>query len=182
MTAPPIDDSPRPPSYRDLLIARAGRPRATRPTVRGMAFFLVSIGSISVVAGVLGQYIWQKWAASKSFALFEPLDWFRLIVMAFFTLMAIFVFRFRHRDRELVRNGEVAVASVLRQEMRPRIGSRLTYSFEDARGIKCQGICLDRTKSLFKGMSFLVFYERDRPRQRIASCESAFEVVLPNEN
>lgn len=57
----------------------------------------------------------------------------------------------------------------------------MTYSFEDARGIKHEGACTDRSSELFKGMTFLVYYDREQPNRRVASCDSDFEVLLPNE-
>ena len=92
-----------------------------------------------------------------------------------------FVVWTRRHERNLVKNGNVAIASVLNQAMHARSGSWVTYDFKDAHGTRYQGACTDKTKELFKGMSFLVFYEPGLPTRRVASCESNFEVVLPNE-
>jgi hypothetical protein len=39
----------------------------------------------------------------------------------------------------------------------------------------------DRTKELFKGMTFLLYYDREQPARRVAWCDSGFEVLLPSE-
>jgi hypothetical protein len=79
MSAPPMDDSPRPPSYRDLLVERAERPRATRPTFRGIVDFCVSVVVTGGFAVVLGTRLYEKWAQSRSTSGFQRADWFWLV-------------------------------------------------------------------------------------------------------
>jgi hypothetical protein len=181
MNPPPIDDSPKAPSYRDVLITRASPPRATRPILSefisswALIIFLIA-GSVAIVKA-----LYVKWLVSKSFASFHPGDWFGLLVFGFFIWLGFSVRRVSSRRRELMRNGEAAIAFVLSQANHGRGGSWVTYSFEDTHGIKHQGGCTDRTKDLFKGMTFLVYYDREQPNRRVASCDSDFEVLLPNE-
>jgi hypothetical protein len=185
MNPPPIDDSPQPPSYRDVLITRASPPRATRPILRefisswALIVFLISC-SVAIVKA-----LYLKWLTSKSFAAFHPADWFGLLVFGFFVWLGFGVRRVSSRKRELMRNGEVAIASVASQanhaSAKGGTHSWVTYSFEDAHGMKYQGACTDRTSELFKGMTFLVYYDREQPNRRVASCDSDFEVLLPNE-
>jgi hypothetical protein len=79
----------------------------------------------------------------------------------------------------------VAIVSVTGQANRAlaRGGSYswLTYSFEDAHGIRYQGACTGSSRELLAGMAFPLFYDREQPHRRVASCESDFEVVLPSE-
>jgi hypothetical protein len=182
MSAPPMDDSPRPPSYRDLLVERAERPRATRPTLRGIVDFCASVVVTGGFAVVLGTRLCEKWAQSRSTSGFQRAVWFWLVLVLVTLGLALpLVVRTRRRERNLVKNGNVAIASVLSQTMHARSGSWVTYDFKDAHGTRYQGACTDKAKELFKGMSFLVFYEPGLPTRRVASCESNFEVVLPNE-
>jgi hypothetical protein len=177
-----MDDSPQPPSYRDLLVERAERPRATRPTLRGIVDFCASVVVTGGFAVVLGTRLYEKWALSRSSSGLKHADWFWLVlVLVTLGLILPFVVRTRRHERNLVKNGNVAIASVLNQAMHARNGSWVTYDFNDAYGTRYQGGCTDKTKKLFKGMSFLVFYEPGLPTRRVASCESNFEVVLPNE-
>ena len=122
---------------------------------------------------------------SNSIADFLAAEWLALSALLLFIFIVINGARSILQDRELSKNGEVAVASILTQKNRISVNggghSRLTYSFEDTHGIKYQGACTDNSRGLFKGMSFLVFYDRDLPMRRVASCESHFEIVLPNE-
>jgi hypothetical protein len=181
MNALPIDNSPQPPSYRDLLIMRANPPRATRPILRE---FISSWGlvvfSIACIMAI-GKALYLKWLTSKSFAAFHPADWFGLLVFGFFIWLGFSVRRVSSRKRELMRNGDVAIASVASRANYGRGGPWVTYSFDDTHGIKHQGACRDRTEELFQGMTFLVYYDREQPNRRVASCDSDFEVLLPNE-
>ena len=61
-----MDDSPQPPSYRDLLVERAERPRATRPTLRGIVDFCASVVVTGGFGVVLGTRLYEKWALSRS--------------------------------------------------------------------------------------------------------------------
>jgi hypothetical protein len=181
MNAPPIDDSPKPPGYRDLLITRASPPRATRPILSEfISSWALVVFSIACIVAI-GKALYLKRLTSKSFAAFHPADWFGLVVFGFFIWLGLSVRRVSSWKRELMRNGEAAVASVASQANHGRGGSWVTYSFDDTHGIKHQGACRDRTKELFKGMTFLVYYDREQPNRRVASCDSDFEVLLPNE-
>ncbi len=181
MNPPPIDDSPKPAGYRDLLITRAGPPRATRPILSefisswALVVFLIAC-SVAIVKA-----LYLKWLTSKSFAALHPADWFALLVFGFFVWLGFGVRRVSAWKRELMRNGEVAIASVASQANRGRGGSWVTHSFDDAHGTTHQGACRDKTKELCKGMTFLVYYDGEQPNRRVASCDSEFEVLLPNE-
>ncbi len=183
MTAPPIDRIPAAPSYRDVLIVRTERPRATRPNVRAVWSLLVLIFAACGAAAIV-KNLFVRWFASPSIADFFSTEWYVLFGLVILIFVEVSGLRSARRDRELMKNGEVAIASVLSQKniFAPRASiSRLTYAFEDTHGIKYQGSCTDETGKLFQGMSFLVFFERDLPMTRLASCNSNFEIVLPNE-
>jgi hypothetical protein len=181
MNPPPIDDSPKPPSYRDLLIMRASPPRATRPILSEFISSWALVVFLIACIVAIGKSLYLKWLTSKSFAEFHPSDWFGLLVFGFFIWLGFSVRRVSSRRRELMRNSDVAIASVASRANYGRGGPWVTYSFDDAHGIKHQGACRDRTKELFKGMTFLVYYDREQPNRRVASCDSDFEVLLPNE-
>ena|ERR1700679_1962527 len=183
MTAPPIDNSPIPPSYRDVLITHAERPRSIRPNVRALWSLLVLLIAAAWAAAIV-KSLFVKWFASPSVAGFITAEWYVLIGLLILIFVELSGLRSARRDCELMKNGEVAIASVLSQKniYAPRSSiSRLTYTFEDTRGIKYQGSCRDATGKLFKGMTFLVFFERDLPMTQLASCNSSFEIVLPDE-
>jgi|ERR1700735_252689 hypothetical protein len=183
MAAPPIDNVPRPPSYRDVMITHTGRPRAIRPNVRAVWSLLVLV-FVAVWAVAIVKGLFVKWFASASIADFVTAEWYVLIGLVILIFVELSGLRSARRNRELMKNGEVAIASVLSQKniYAPRASiSRLTYTFEDTNGVKYEGSCRDATGKLFKGMTFLVFFERDLPMTRLASCNSNFEIVLPNE-
>jgi hypothetical protein len=181
MNPPPIDDSPKPPSYRDLLITQASPPRATRPILSAFISSWALIVFLIVCSVAIVKALCLKWLTSRSFASFHPGDWFGLIVFSFFIWLGCSVRRVRSRRRELMRNGDAAIASVVSRANYGRGGPWVTYCFDDTRGIKHQGGCRDRTRKLFQGMTFLVYYDREQPNRRVASCDSDFEVLLPNE-
>jgi hypothetical protein len=100
--------------------------------------------SLSVIfaggcAATLAWRLYVKWAASRSFSVFQSADWFRLgavVVILMFVLP--FIVRVRRRDRNLVKNGNIAIASVINQRMHSRSGSWITYPFSDARGSRAR--------------------------------------------
>jgi hypothetical protein len=181
MTAPTVEGTPVPLSYRDVLITRAERPREIRPNIRA-AWLLLVLLFVAVWAVAIAKSLFVEWFASPSIADFFATEWyilFGLLILAAFEVSGL---RSALRGRELMKNGEVAIASVLSQKhiFAPRSISRLTYAFEDTHGIKYQGSCTDDTRELFTGMSFLIFFERDLPMTRLESCRSKFDIVLPS--
>jgi|ERR1700722_1626208 len=183
MAALPTEIAYEPLSYRDVLITRTERPRATRPNMRAI-WSLLFLVLAAICAGAIVKGLFTKWFASPSPSDFFASEWYAFIGLLILVFVEFGGLRFARRNRELLKNGEIAIASALTQKTiyAPRSSiSRLTYAFEDAHGIKYQGSCTDDTGKLFAGMSFLVFFERDLPMTRIESCQSEFEIVLPNE-
>jgi hypothetical protein len=183
MTAPPIGNAPISPSYRDVLITLTKRPRAIRPNFRAAWWMLVLLFA-AVWAVAIAKSLFVKWSASPSIADFITSEWYVLIVILILIFVELSGLQSVRRNRALMKNGEVAIASVLSQRNihAPRTSiSRLTYTFEDTHGIKYQGSCTDNTRKLFAGMSFLIFFERDLPMTRLESCRSNFDIVLPSE-
>jgi hypothetical protein len=183
MTAPTVGGTPAPLSFRDALITRTGRPRATRPNLQAVWLLLV-LALVAVWAAAIVRSLFVKWIASASTADFFATEWYALFGLLILVAFEVHGLRSARRERELMKNGEVAIASVLSQKhiIRPRGStSRLTYAFEDTHGIKYQGSCTDNTRKLFTGMSFLIFFERDLPMTRLESCRSNFDIVLPSE-
>ena len=138
--------------------------------------------AVWVVAIVRSLFV--KWFASPSIADFITAEWYVLIGLLILIFVELSGLQSARRNRELMMNGEVAIASVLNQRhiYAPRASiSRLTYTFEDTHGIKYQGSCRDATGKLSEGMTLLVFFERDLPMTRLTSCNSIFEIVLPSE-
>jgi hypothetical protein len=183
MTALPIDGTRTPPSYRDVLITRAERPRATRPNVRAIGSLLYLIFP-AVCAAAIVKSLFGKWFALPSIAKFFAAEWYVLIALLILILLVVRGVRSSRRERELMKNDEVAIAWVLTQKniYAPRASiSRITYALDDTHNIRYQGECTDGSGQLFEGMSFLIFYERDLPLNGLASCNSNFEIVLPND-
>jgi hypothetical protein len=176
---PPINDGPGPPTDLDLLVLEAGRPRTPRPTVRGVIWHVMGTSIIALIGIAIAQAFYSDWTASRSLATLSFSDWVRALAIVVFLLLTIASFRQRARDRELTANGNAAMATVLSQEMHWRSGSWITYCFTDTHGVKYQGSCSDKTKSLYKGMRFIVFYDPDQPSRHEPACASDFEVALP---
>jgi hypothetical protein len=166
---------------RDLLIQRAGRPRDIRAKPVAMGLQLLGTAVAAVIAYAIASTLFDKWTTLKASGDFWAAGWPGMLgLLLFVALVAANVFSV-FRDRDLCRNGEVAIAAVTSKKIHSRSGSWITYCFKDVHGVEYRGACTDRTGQLLPGMTFAVFYEAELPRNRIASCESNFKIVLSGE-
>jgi hypothetical protein len=174
-------DASAPANSRDVLIQRAARPREIRTNGVAMSYALIALAVFAGIAYAIARGLFEKWTTLKSAGDFWAAGWpGMLALLVFVAVMAAGVWSV-FRDRELSKNGEVAIASVTSQEMHARSGSWITYSFRDAHGFEYRGACHDQTGRLLPGMTFAMFYEPELPRNRLASCDSHFTIVLPHE-
>jgi hypothetical protein len=89
------------------------------------------------------------------------------------------------KQRALVQNGEVAVATVTLTSRAGRANQNddvrtVNYRFRDGAGAVVEGTCADGTLMLRPNSAMLIFYERDNPANQVAQCASYYRVVGAN--
>ena len=100
MAALPIETAHEPLSYRDVLITRTERPRATRPKMRAIWSLLVLVLA-AIWAGAIVKGLFTKWFASPSASNFFAAEWYvfiGLLILVFFEFGGL---RFARRNRAM---------------------------------------------------------------------------------
>ncbi|HUE44326.1 MAG TPA: hypothetical protein VMP12_12195 [Candidatus Sulfotelmatobacter sp.] len=163
-------------SYDSLLMLRRPRTIRMRTSIRIFAtvyvFVLASVGyAVFLVA--------ERGAVKTSFNNALP----NLIPFAMFgliwTVIAATMFRSILRDRSLLSDGEIAMATVVSQSFAggESRDSRIAYEFKDAAGRTFSGKATDRTRKLFEEMRTPVFYDQANPEKNVALAGATYDVV-----
>jgi hypothetical protein len=165
------------PSAQQQALLRTSRPREIRMSNRGrVRLSVASLGGVGFCAN-FGLHLYAIWTRNNSFAAFTPGDWVIAAIVAFLLLLPYTMWRSQVRECDLLENGEVALATVLRQWKGDKSSSSIEYEFKDFQGESRKGIGFDYTQKLFEGMPVAVFYERDNPKRQIPACATYHEVV-----
>lgn len=163
------------PSYERLLML--SRPRAIRLKTWNRIFAAAyPIGFVAVVTAIL--VIVERGGAKANFSALPNVISFAMFGLIW-AIMAARMFRSMLRDRILLSEGEIAVATVISQwfaggESR---NSRITYEFKDTAGRMFSGRCTDRTRKLFEEMQAPVFYDPVNPGKNVALAGATYEGV-----
>ncbi len=165
------------PSAQQQALLRTSRPREIRMSNRGRFRSSVALLGVLGFAAIFGLHLYAIWMRNNSFAAFTPGDWVIAAIVAFLLLLPYTMWRSQVRECDLLENGEVALATVLRQWKGDKSPSSIEYEFKDFQGESRKGIGFDYTQKLFAGMPVAVFYERDNPKRQIPACATYHEVV-----
>jgi hypothetical protein len=165
------------PSAQQQALLRTSRPREIRMAMRGRISLSVALLGVLGFAAIFGLHIYTVWARRHSFTVFSPGDWVIAAIVAFLLLLPYMMWRSQVRECELLENGEVALATVLKQWRGDKGSSSIEFEFKDFQGATHQGIGFDYTQKLFEGMPVAVFYDRDDPKRQIPACATYHEVV-----
>lgn len=167
--------SPASISYERLLMLR--RPRAIRLKTLNGIFTAASIIAFIGVGYALFVIVDKGGANANSSALPSviPFAMFGLI----WSIMAITMFRSMLRDRSLLSDGEISVATVTSQSFAgcESRNSRITNEFKDAAGRTFSGKCRDHTRKVFEEMQTPVFYDSTNPARNIALVGATYDLV-----
>jgi hypothetical protein len=164
-----------PASYERLQML--SRPRAIRMKTSMRFFALANV----IILGSTGYAVFmatQRGGAKASFNLFPNLMTFGLFALIW-SVITVTMFRSIVRDRSLLSDGEIAIATVVSQSWAggENRESRIVYEFKDAGGRTFSGKCADRTRKLFEEMKTPVFYEPTNPAKNIALAGAVFDLV-----
>lgn len=167
--------NPAIPAYERLRML--SRPRVIRLKAPLRIFTLIAITLLGGVGSAVSILV-QKQGTKTEFYALPNLMPFAMFVLIW-SLIAIAMLRSVVRDRGLVSDGEIAVATVTSQwfaggESRD---SRITYEFKDAAGRTFSGKATDRTRKIFEEMQTPVFYDPMNPAKNVPLVGATYDVV-----
>jgi hypothetical protein len=165
------------PSAQQQALLRTSRPREIRMSTRGRFSLSVALLGVLGFAAIFGLHLYTIWARKLSFSVFTPGDWVIAAIVTFLLLLPYAMWRSQVRECDLLENGEVALATVVRQWKGDKGASSVQYEFKDFQGETRSGMGFDYTEKLFEGMPVAVFYDRDNPKRQIPACATYHEVV-----
>ena len=163
-------------SYERLTMLR--RPRAIRLKTHMRIFaivYSVVLGSVVYAAFLMAEKGVPRAGSYSVLPNILPLAMFGLI----WSIAAFTMFRTIARDRSLLTEGEIAIATVTSQSYAggENRESRIAYEFKDAAGRTVSGKCADRTRKLFEEMQTPVFYDPLNPARNVALAGATYDVV-----
>jgi hypothetical protein len=165
------------PSAQQQALLKASRPREIRMSTRGRFSLSVALLGVLGFAAIFGLHLYTIWTRKLSVAAFTPGDWVITIIVALLLLLPYAMWRSQLRECDLLENGEVALATVVRQWKGDKSSSSIEYQFKDFQGETRKGLGFDYTEKLFEGMPVAVFYDREDPKRQIPACATYHEVV-----
>ena len=165
------------PSTQQQALLRTSRPREIRMSMRGRISLPLALVGVLGFAAIFGLHLYTVWARKHSFAVFTVGDWVIAAIVALLLFLPYTMWRSQVRECDLLENGEVALATVVRQWKGDKGSSSIEYEFKDFQGENRKGMGFDYTNKLFEGMPVAVFYDRDNPQRQIPACATYHEVV-----
>jgi len=165
------------PSAQQQALLRTARPREIRMSRRGRFSLSVALLAVLGFAAIFGVHLYTIWERKLSVAVFTPGDWVIAAIVALLLLLPYAMWRSQVRECDLLENGEVALATVVRQWRGDKSSSSVEYEFNDFQDETRKGMGFDYTEKLFEGMPVVVFYDRDNPKRQIPACATYHEVV-----
>ena len=83
---------------------------------------------------MFGVHVYTVWAHKQSFAVFTPGDWLIAAIVVLLLLLPYGMWRQQVRECDLLENGEVALATVIREWRGDKDQSSVEYEFKDFQG------------------------------------------------
>jgi hypothetical protein len=162
------------PEYQALVDIPA--PRQVRMARRATMNLFMPIGIVLIFEVIIIGHLSFAWARAHSFATFETRDWAAMALAVLLLFVPLTVWRGQARERDLLENGEIAVAKVVKQ-WSVRNGASIVYEFSDFSGQARRHGGFDYTGKLYEGASVPVFYDKENPKRQVAACSALHEVI-----
>lgn len=154
------------------------RPRPIRMKSSGRFVMITVPIFVWGIAASAGLSLYTKWLRFQSFAAIPISDLFFPGLALLLACLPIAMWRSRGLERELLQNGDIALARITQQSARDGI-STIFYEFKTPSGGSFQGSATDSTHALYEGMHVPVFYDSGSPGRHVVSVTSSYEVALP---
>lgn len=164
---------------RYAMIAALPRPRPLRRTP--IRHFNVAAATVvfSLLELALLVFLYRAWQAKPnlgSLFIAHPLLVFNVVVVPYIVSL---VRAGRRKEKNLVANGEVAIATITRRLDTDREW-RVAYEFQGRSGQAISNQALDSTAghSLKEGDRMLVYYDPKNPDNALAQCTASYEPAI----
>jgi hypothetical protein len=172
--APRSAESQSPTEY--LAVMKTSAPREVSMSARGKMNAIMPVVVVVIFEAVIGKHLYFIWASAHSFALFANKDWIALGLALLLLLIPLAIWRSQDKERDLLTNGEIAMAKVVKQ-WRDRSNSAIVYEFTDREGHEHRSSSIDYSGKLCEGRSVPVFYDRANPKRQVAYCGTSHKIV-----
>ncbi len=153
------------------------RPRAVELTTSGRALLATMAVAGAVFEIILLWHLLPMLALSGWSTVLTLEGFFLLVATVFFPVCVFVVARGFLRQRRLLRNGEAALAKVIRQ-WKVRGNSWISYEFRVGEATLHRE-ALDITHRLYEGMIVPIFYDATDLSRQVACCATRYHVILP---
>ena len=158
------------------LLAELPRPRPVRMSRQGkMNVAIISI-ALLVFAGVLAAMSVMQPATARKNLTLPPRPLVYVLSFGLVALIAFVMQRSLDRQRQLLAEGELAMARVTKQWI-ARNGNGIRYEFTTPAGEAFSRMTIDSARQLLVGMSALIFYNPQQPKRQVALCASFYEIM-----
>jgi hypothetical protein len=172
-------------SEKQQFLASQPRPRFVRLSRRGKSWVLLLASILAAVEAGLLSFLLTRWIRASSVAAVASSNGIALYSALLLPFLPVMFYRGLAKEKELMRNGEVAVATIISTTNSPSQVNRnddvraVRYQFRDKSGAIVEGSSADSTLMLRDHSAMLVFYDSDDPRQHVAQCAAYYHVVAP---
>lgn len=163
------------PSFDRMLLTPRPRPLKMKST--GYVFLTSLVMALVGLAAPLAWFVRNgrsRPQASNDVSNLVSFAVFGLILLISFSL----VLRSMLRDRRLLAEGEIAIATVTAQSFNGKgKGSKIKYEFKDVAGRGYAGSATDQTQTLYEEMETPVFYNPMNPAENVALVSAMYKLV-----
>ena len=172
-------------SEKQQLLASQPRPRIVRLSRRGKSWARLLGSILAAVEASLLIFLLTRWLGARSMAAVVSSNAIALYSALLLPFLPVMFRRGLAKEKELIANGEVAVATVISTSNSPSQVNRnddvrtVRYEFRDKRGAMVEGSSVDSTLMLRDHSAMLVFYDSVDPTQQVAQCAAYYHVVAP---
>jgi hypothetical protein len=172
-------------SERQRLIALQPLPRMVRLSRRGKSWVLLLASVLATVEAGLVIYLVSRWIKANSLTTVVSTYGLAFYSALFLPFLPVFFSRGLGKEKELVRNGKVAIATVTSTSNSPSKVNRnddvrtVQFQFRDGSGTIVEGTSVDSTLLLREQSAMLVFYRAGDPTQHVAQCAAYYQVMVP---
>lgn len=167
------------------LLASQPRPRVLRLSRRGKSWVLILSSILAAIETSLLVSLLARWLHAGSMATVASHHGLAVYTALLLPFLPVMFRRGLSKEKELIANGEVGVATVITTSNSPSQVNRnddvrtVQYQFQDQNGAIVEGSCVDSTLMLRDHSSMLVFYDSDDPTKHVAQCAAYYHVVVP---
>jgi hypothetical protein len=152
---------------------------------RGKSWVLLLASILAAVEAGLLILLLSRWIHTNSLATVVSRNEIAFYSALLLPFLPVMFSRGMGREKELIRNGEVAVATVTSTSNSSSQVNRnddvrtVQFQFRDKHGGLVEGTSVDSTLLLREQSAMLVFYDSDDTTQHVAQCAAYYQVVAP---